>query len=296
MNIIPEKKVHCVNRERAQLAESPVWDIDKQHLYWIDIQGYTFNCFDPSTAENKSVKTSERISAFAIREQGGFVAATENGFQLYNQEKNILFPITNPEENKANNRFNDGRCDRAGRFWAGTMVEYGDTLPDASLYCLDQTFVCKKKYSNIILSNGLAWSPDNQTMYLADTRQPVVWAFDFDLDSGNVSNQRVFIEFGPKDGVPDGATVDTDGCYWLAKPRASQICRYTTSGKLDTVITLPVTKPTMCAFGGRTLNTLYITTNSYGFSPDELARQPLAGFLFAVDVSAQGIPEAKFQG
>tara|TARA_B100000029_G_C17445565_1_gene913106 strand:+ start:215 stop:1105 length:891 start_codon:yes stop_codon:yes gene_type:complete len=296
VNIIPKTRVQCVNRQRALLAESPVWDIGGQCLYWIDIEGRTFNCFNPVTSDNTSVATTERISAFAIREKGGFVVATENGFKLYNLETNIFSHIIDPEKDKPNNRFNDGRCDRMGRFWAGTMVEHGAILPDAGLYCLDQRFICKKKYSNVILSNGLAWSPDNQTMYLADTRQSIVWAFDFDIDTGNISNQRSFIEFGPRDGVPDGATVDTDGCYWLAMSRASQICRYTSSGKLDSTINLPVTKPTMCAFGGKTLNTLYVTTNSYGFSRTELISQPLAGSLFAIELSAQGIAESKFLG
>jgi len=296
LHVIPQTKVQCVNHQRALLGESPVWSVDEACLYWVDIESFSFNRFDPSTSKNTAVDTSERISAFAIRKKGGFVVATEHGFQFFNQHQNKLSPITDPEKNKPNNRFNDGRCDRAGRFWSGTMVEKGNSFPDASLYCLDLSNSCQKKYDGLILANGLAWSPDNQTMYLADTRRPIVWAFDFDLDGGNISNQRIFLEFGPEDGVPDGATVDTDGCYWLAKPRVSQICRYTNAGKLDIVIELPVTKPTMCAFGGPNFNTLYITTNSSGFSEAELAIQPLAGCLFAIDVTAQGLPEAKFLG
>jgi sugar lactone lactonase YvrE len=176
------------------------------------------------------------------------------------------------------------------------MVEKGNQTPDAGLYCIDGNLTYMKKHEEIILANGLAWSPDNRTLYLADTRHPVVWAFDFDIDSGDISNQRIFIEFGINDGVPDGATVDTDGCYWLAQPRSSQICRYTPEGRIDTIIELPVSKPTMCAFGGPSLNTLYITTNSLGFSKKELENQPLAGSLLGLEIKAQGLPEPKFIG
>ena len=296
MNIISQSKVECVDRRRALLGESPVWNEEEASLYWVDIEGYTFNRFDPSKSETTFTNTTERISALAIRDKGGFAVATENGFKLFNNEKNELTSIVDPEKDKPDNRFNDGRCDRAGRFWSGTMVEGGNLSAEASLYCLDHNLICKKKYDNLTLANGLAWSPDDQTMYLADTRYPVVWVFDFDIDSGRIFNQRIFLEFGPEDGVPDGATVDTDSCYWLATPRSSKICRYTSAGELDTVIKLPVTKPTMCAFGGPNFNTLYITTSSYGLSESELATQPLAGCLLAVEVTAQGLPEAKFLG
>ena len=296
MYVISQSKVQCVNQKRSLLGESPVWSEAEECLYWVDIEGLSFNRFEPSTSKYTSLGTPERISAFAIRKIGGFVVASENGFKLLDQNKSKLVPIIDPESTKPNNRFNDGRCDRAGRFWSGTMVEKGNLVPNASLYSLNCNNVCEKKYDNLILSNGLAWSPDDKTMYLADTRHPVVWAFDFDLNSGHISNQRVFLEFTARDGVPDGATVDTDGCYWLAQPHASQVCRYTSSGRLDTIIKLPVTKPTMCAFGGSNFDTLYITTNSYGFSEEELANQPLAGCLFAVEVAAQGLPEAQFLG
>ena len=296
MQIISKSKVQCIYRNRALLAESPVWSENEECLYWVDIEGRTFNRFDPNKSKNIAINTGIRVSALALRRTGGFIVATETGFQLYNSTENSFTPIGDPENNKPNNRFNDGRCDRAGRFWAGTMVEKGNQTPDAGLYCIDGDLTYMKKHEEIILANGLAWSPDNRTLYLADTRHPVVWAFDFDIDSGEISNQRIFIEFGITDGVPDGATVDTDGCYWLAQPRSSQICRYTPEGRIDTVIELPVSKPTMCAFGGPSLNTLYITTNSLGFSEKELENQPLAGSLLGLEVKAQGLPEPKFIG
>jgi sugar lactone lactonase YvrE len=296
MQIIPKSALECIYLNRALLGESPVWNEEENCLYWVDIEGQTFNRFDPTTSKNIAINTEIRVSAIAQRELGGCIVATEVGFQFYNPTENKFTPIVDPEKNKPNNRFNDGRCDRAGRFWAGTMIEKGDQIPDAALYCIDKNLACTKKNKNLILANGLAWSPNNQTMYLADTRHPIVWAFDFDMDNGDIFNQRPFIEFGVKDGVPDGATIDTDGCYWLAQPRASQICRYTPDGRKDTVIELPVSKPTMCAFGGSNLNVLYITTNSFGFSEEELKEQPLAGSLLGLELNAQGLPEPKFIG
>jgi sugar lactone lactonase YvrE len=296
MKIISKSEIECVHNERAQLGESPVWSEAHNCLYWIDIEGYTFNSFDPNKGYNHSKDTAIRFGSFALREDDSFVVATEFGFQLYHFHKNSLTPLTNPESNKPNNRFNDGRCDRAGRFWAGTMVEKGPPINDASLYSLNKNLNCKKKYTGFGLANGLAWSPDNKIMYFADTRLPVVWAFDFNLASGDIFNKRVFIEFGNEDGVPDGATIDVDGCYWLTQPRAAKICRYTPRGKVDTVIRLPVTKPTMCAFGGPSLKTLYVTTSSFGLSEAEMAIQPLAGSLLAIELQTQGIPEPRFIG
>jgi sugar lactone lactonase YvrE len=296
MYTIPKSKVQCVYNQRAQLGESPVWCAEHNCLYWIDIEGQTFNRFDPSTDHNYSVDTAIRFGSFALRINGGFVVATEFGFQLYDLVENNLKPLTNPEDDKPNNRFNDGRCDRAGRFWAGTMVEKGVQTPEGSLYSLDNNYSCTKKHTGFSLANGLAWSPNNKIMYFADTRLKVVWTFDFDLDNGDIFNKRIFIQLTNGDGVPDGATIDVDGCYWLTQPRAGKICRYTPDGKLDTVIELPIEKPTMCAFGGQNLKTLYVTTNSHKLTKEEIESQPQAGSLFAVDLESQGIPEPRFRG
>ncbi|MBT3992309.1 MAG: SMP-30/gluconolactonase/LRE family protein [Rhodospirillaceae bacterium] len=296
MHIIDKSRVDCVLSETAQLGECPVWHAEESCLYWTDIDGKTFNKFDPSSGQNTAIEVAERFGSFALREKGGFVVATENGFKLFDAKSNSLTAIDDPEGNKPNNRFNDGRCDRAGRFWAGTMVEKGEQVPDGGLYRLGADQSCHKMVEDIILANSLAWSPDNNTMYFSDTRAPMVWAYDFDLASGDISNQRNFIEFGEGDGVPDGAAVDSEGCFWLAQPRAWRICRYTPTGELDTLIHLPVSKPTMCAFGGPDLKTLYITSISTGLTAEELAPQPLAGGLFAIELDTQGLAEPKYAG
>ena len=295
VNLIRKSEVECVFSNRSLLGESPVWSSKDDCLFWLDIEGYSFNCFDPITRENIETKTNQRFCCMAIDSRGGFIVATENGFHKYNLHRNELTHITDPENDKPNNRFNDGKCDRAGRFWAGTMVEKGKQKNDASLYCLDSNYNCTKKYGGLILSNGIAWSPNDKVMYLADTRIPVVWAFDYDIQTASISNRRVFIEFDEDEGVPDGAAIDNLGGYWIAIPRTSQIRRYTDKGKIDTIIELPITKPTMCAFGGANLSTLYITSNSYQFTEKQLEEQPLAGSIFALNINYQGMPEPEFR-
>lgn len=295
VNLIRKSEVECVLNYRSLLGESPVWSRKDKCLFWVDIEGYSFNRFNPITRENIATKTNQRISCLAIDSNDGFIVATENGFHKYNPQSNKLSLITDPENNIPNNRFNDGKCDRAGRFWAGTMVQKG-LQKNASLYCLDNDYNCTKKYGGLILSNGIAWSPDDKVMYLADTRIPIVWAFDYDIQTADISNRRVFIEFDENEGVPDGAAIDNLGGYWIAVPRASQVRRYTDKGKIDTIIELPITKPTMCAFGGDGLTTIYITSNSYQFTKRQLEEQPLAGSIFALNLNYQGMPEPEFRG
>jgi len=296
MNTIPANQVECLLESQSKVGECPTWSIAEQCLYWIDIEGRLFHRWDPSSNSNQSWETPERFGSFGMCRNGSFVVASENGFYFYNHLNGDFAPITDPEASKPNNRFNDGRCDQAGRFWAGTMIDQGENIQDAALYCLDANGTATLKQDGIILANGLAWSPDNKTMYFADTRMAVVWAYDFDLDDAALSNRRVFIEFGEGDGVPDGATVDTDGCYWLTQPRSWTIKRYTPAGKVDTVIELPFERPTMCAFGGQDLQTLYITSLGEFLSEDEKVSRPLEGGLFKVEVEAQGLPEPHFEG
>ena len=296
MHTIPSSKVECLLESQSRVGECPTWNVEEQCLYWIDIEGILFHRWAPSSGTNESWETPERFGSFGLRKKGGFVVASENGFHFYDHLSGAFTLITDPENSKPNNRFNDGRCDRAGRFWAGSMIDRGENIQDAALYCLDTKGEATLKQDGIILANGLAWSPDNSTLYFADTRAPIVWAYDFDLEGATLSNRRVFIEFSEADGVPDGATVDTDGCYWLTQPRSWTIKRYTPAGKVDTVIELPFERPTMCAFGGPDLKTLYITSLGEFLNEDEKTNRPLEGGLFKVEVEAQGLPEPFFEG
>jgi L-arabinonolactonase len=288
-------EVKCVLAAKATTGECPVWNIEEQTLYWVDIQGKTLNRFDPATMENRNWIFPEDIGSFAFREKGGIVAAMRSGFAFFNLQSGQIEYLFNPEVDKPTNIFNDGKCDRAGRFWAGTLYEpHPRNQPVAALYRLDPDLSCYQMERGIGTSNCLAWSPDNRTMYFGDSRRRTVWAYDFEIESGAITNRRIFLDVSHL-GRPDGAAVDEAGGYWLAVFDSSRVFRFTSEGKLDLEIQLPVTQPTMVAFGGEHLDTLYVTSARIGLKDEQLAREPLAGGLFSIQVGFKGLPEPKFK-
>jgi sugar lactone lactonase YvrE len=196
---------------------------------------------------------------------------------------------------EAGSRLNDGRCAPGGRhFWVGSMVETLDR-PDAHLYRVDADGGTQTMVSGITCSNGLAWSPDGRTMYHADTLQGTVWAYDHDVNSGAISNKRVFFVVREGEGLPDGATVDAEGCYWSARYGGWRIVRHAPDGRELFVLKTPVQNPTMCAFAGDDLSTLVFTSARGSLDEEALRGQPDAGGVFAVDVAVSGLPEPDFQ-
>jgi sugar lactone lactonase YvrE len=238
----------------------------------------------------------ERIGCFAFRRSGGIIAGMQYGIAFVDLAETISirrvfeFELTNSES-----RFNDGRCDPAGRFWAGTMIETLDRRVGA-LYRFDPDGKCHLMVDNLICPNGLAFSPDGRILYHSDSRQDYVFAWDFDVRSGDIRNQRVFLAMDIQEGRPDGAAVDREGYYWICHVGGWHVSRYSPDGKIDRVIGLPVQRPTMCAFGGKDFDTLFITTASYPLSKTALAKQPLAGALFAINVGVRGLDEPFFAG
>ena len=204
--------------------------------------------------------------------------------------------IAEPERDRAGNRFNDGRCDARGRFFAGSMND-AEGAATGALWRLDPDRALTSIFSNITVSDGLAWSPDGRTMYSADSWTRRIDAFDYNLETGTPSNRRVFHETTDTSlGVPDGGAVDSEGCYWSARYFGSRVIRFTPDGLIDREIRLPVGRVTMCAFGGSDLRTLYITSARYKATSAELQREPLAGGLFAVNAGVAGLPEPSFAG
>ncbi len=201
--------------------------------------------------------------------------------------------VAAPERDIPGNRFNDGRCDRGGRFWAGTMSD-GPREPTGSLYRLDPDGSCESMRSGIVIPNSIAWSPDDRVMYFADTYVNTIWAYDFDLATGAMRNERVFADCSNQPGRPDGSCVDAEGCLWNAEYGGWRVVRYTPDAKIDRVIELPVSNPTCCCFGGKDFDTLYICTARQRLTPEQLAREPLAGGLFAARPGVRGLPEARF--
>jgi sugar lactone lactonase YvrE len=233
------------------------------------------------------------VGSIALRERRGLLAATKSGLHFLDVESGALEAKTHPETNLPDNRFNDGRCDRAGRFWAGTMSDV-KREPVGSLYRFDPDLTCTRLRNAVIIPNSLAWSPDGRTMYFADTNRHTIWCYDYDPSSGAASGERVFVDTG--DGRPDGSCVDSDGCLWNAEYGAWRVVRYTPQGKVDRTLDVPVANPTCCCFGGDDLGTLYVTTATQRLTPEDLARQPLAGSVLALRPGVRGLPESRFAG
>jgi sugar lactone lactonase YvrE len=274
------------------LGEGVIWDHRAQLVYWTNIRGPTLYRYDPVRTELLSVAVPEPLGSIALSQGTGLLLATKSG--LYAHRVGSEFrPLVRLDEAKPNNRCNDGRCDPAGRFWVGTMSDV-ERSPAGSLYCYAPSGELTTWQDNITIPNSLAWSPDGRRMYFADTWRNLIWAYDYDLASGVPSNQRIFFDTSGNPGSPDGSAVDSDGCLWNAEYGGGRIVRYRPDGSIDLTITLPVTQPTCVCFGGSDLRTLYITTAAQRLSAGDLARQPLAGSLLAVQVATQGVPEARF--
>lgn len=284
---------------RNTVGESPVWNIQEQSLYWVDIPARRLHSWQAANAQAQSWQADEMLACIACRADGqGWIGAMQSGiFELKPQLDGSLQTqlLAGVEHGQSGMRFNDGRCDRQGRFWAGSMLL--DMAAGASVGALYRFSdgQLSKQLDNFIVPNGLGFSPDGRTLYLSDSHSDVqlIWAFDYDIDSGTAHNRRVFVDMNAFAGRPDGAAVDQDGCYWICGNDAGLIHRFTPDGRLDRSLAVPVKKPTMCAFGGTDLSTLFVTS----IRPDgDLSDQPLAGGVFALQPGTKGLPEPMFRG
>jgi len=287
--------LRCALDVRASLGECPVWSTAEQALYWADINAPSLNRFDPATGGNRVMPMPSSIGSFALRKRGGFIVALRDGLWLARPDGTLERRVVEAPYDPAHHRFNDGRCDPQGRFFAGTMNEKRDS-PSAALYRIDTDFAITEIFANLTISNGLAWSPDGRTMYHADTPALTINAFDFDAASGMPSKRRVFARFEAETDRPDGAAVDSEGCYWIAFYRGGRVVRLSPAGKMLASFPLPAKCPTMCAFGGADFRTLYVTSARQQRDAEELARLPQSGGIFAMRVDVPGLPEPAFAG
>jgi sugar lactone lactonase YvrE len=285
----------CVLDIRASLGESPVWSIDEQVLYWVDINAPSLNRFDPATGDNVAMPMPASIGCFALRADGGFVVALRDGFWLATADGKLTRKVGNAPYDPAHHRFNDGRCDRRGRLFAGYMNEARDGAT-AALVRLDPDFTQTQVISGMTISNGLAWSPDGRTMYHADTPVRTVRAYAYEAGAAPPSNGRVFAKWDGETERPDGGAVDSAGNYWSAFYRGGQVLQISPLGDVIARYPVPAMCPTMCAFGGEDLRTLYVTSARQQRESDELARLPQSGGIFAMRVDTPGLPEARFLG
>ncbi|GGH03783.1 regucalcin-like protein [Parapedobacter pyrenivorans] len=270
--------------EFCTLGESPVWDDRLQRILWVDIiEGHVHEWY---TAARRHVMTHfpVKIGAIALIDDGAVIAASDEGFVFLDLRNRGVKRITDPESRLADNRFNDGKCDAVGRFWAGTMDEVTGKKGAGSLYSLDKDGRATRRVNNVTCSNGLAWSLDHQTLFYIDTGTHQVQAFDFELETGRIANPRAVIDIPESEGWPDGMTIDAAGMLWIAFWGGWKVARWNPyTGEKLSEIKLPVAQITSCTFGGKNLKDLYITSANIGLTDAERSAQRLAGSLFVVD-------------
>jgi sugar lactone lactonase YvrE len=275
----------------------PLWCERTSALWWVDVKAPALQSYEPGSGAHHRYELPGRTAgSWGFRKRGGMVMAMQDGLYSFEPHTRACERLVAVEAGKDGHRLNDGRCDRRGRFWVGSMHETYREEPRGSFYRIDPDLSANVSFDGILVPNSVAFSPDDRCMYFADTPLHRIWVFDFDLDAGRLSNRRLFADLSAQHGLPDGSTVDAEGCLWNAEYRGSRVVRYTPQGRIDRVVELPVTQPTSCAFGGSRLDTLYITTGAQRLTPEELEKQPLAGSLFAVNAGVQGITEPAFAG
>jgi sugar lactone lactonase YvrE len=274
------------------LGECPTWSEEDQSLHWIDVRGQALRCLNIESGAIRNCPMPEMVGCIAMRAAHEFLVALRSSIATFNPATGAFKTVAGPHAGIPNMRFNDGRCDRQGRFWVGSMNDV-TREPVGYLYRLDGNG-CVRMLDLVAVPNSLCWSPDGRTMYFSDGREPLIWAFAFDPATGTLTERREFARLAPGNSVPDGATVDDQGYVWSAIYGAGVINRYAPDGILDRVIEMPVSQPTSCAFGGPDLDTLFITTARQRLSQSELAAQPLAGALLAMRLDVRGLPEPKY--
>lgn len=290
--------IERVSETPAQLGECPVWSSSEQVLYWADIDGRRIHRHDPSTGSEESRELAGRPGSFVLTEQvGRLLVAVEHELVWLDWDSDTTETFIELEAGGTGNRLNDGRCDPAGRYIVGSM--YADTTANKTsgiLHRVSPDGSTESLLTDIGVTNGLGFDPDRGRMYFADTPTERVVVWDYDIETGARTNERIFLDYSNLDGKPDGACVDAEGCYWSASVYGWAIIRVTPDGAIDRRVELPVQKPSMPAFGGSDLSTLYVTTiGTGGTVPSEPGRHGFTpGDTLAIDVSVRGLPEPVF--
>jgi len=288
--------VECIINGADLLGEVPIWCERSRKLWWVDVRVPALQSLDLSSNEHRKYPLrGKTVGSWGLRELGGMIVSMEDGIHSFDPSTGAQERLVEIEADKSGHRLNEGRVDRRGRFWVGTMHD-SVREPIGNFYRVTPNFEVLKVFDGVNIPNSVVMSPDDRIMYFADTPANKIWVFDFDIDGGNISNRRIFRDLTGHPGAPDGSAMDADGCLWNAEYGGSRVVRYTPKGEIDRIIQLPVSQVTCCAFGGEKLDTLYITTASQKLAPEELVKQPLAGGLFAIMPGVTGLPEARFAG
>jgi len=288
-------KVEHIFSAQAQLGEGPLWSARHNCLYWLDLRANEIHRFFPDTGRDETTKMPQSVSSLVETTDGGTLGGMDDGLAFIDPVTGEFDIIDNPLPSK-DVRFNDGACDRRGRFWTGSMRRDQPYDPVCCLYMLETDLSVCEMDRGICLSNGIGFSPDDKVMYLSDSVQKTIFAYDFDLDAGSIVNRRAFFEVSEKGGYPDGLTVDSEGCIWLCHWDGWCITRIAPSGKEIARVEMPVPRPTSCHFGGSDLSTLFITSAISNLDAETHKKSPLSGDLFAVLPAVSGLPESTFAG
>ncbi|MBP0495417.1 SMP-30/gluconolactonase/LRE family protein [Pararoseomonas indoligenes] len=292
---LPQPEIEVVHEGADIVGESPMWHPLEGRLYWVDTRYPALQRLEADGTVRRWTMPSN-IGSFVFRRGGGVVAGLKQGFVTVDLETGAVTPVLDPEPDQPENRLNDGRCDRRGRYWCGSR-DPGDENPGGSLFRLSPDMACERMDTGFIVSNGMAFSPDDRTMIFGDSRGEVMWRYDLDIESGRIANRRVFLSTAGLPWRVDGATFDAEGYYWCALIGDGAIGRFDPEGRLDRIVRLPVSHPTMCNFGGPDLDVLYVTSGTVFLGEAERARQPLAGALLALHgLGVRGVPEPLFEG
>jgi sugar lactone lactonase YvrE len=277
------------------LGEGPLWCQLTNSLYWVDILESKVHRFDPAAGANRTWAVPEHVGTVVTRAKGGLTLALRGGFAHLNTGDGAITRLAQPAADKPHLRFNDGKCDPAGRFWAGTLA-YDEKPNQGSLYRLDPSGAITVMLEQVSISNGLAWDLARSRFYYIDSPTRTVAAFHYDHASGAITNRRVAVQATPEDGWPDGMAIDVEGKLWVAHWGGSQVIRWDPeTGKALARIRTPASQPSACAFGGPRLDRLYITSARVGMKPEQLAKEP-AGSLFVADPGIAGVAFAPFAG
>lgn len=278
------------------LGEGPVWDPSRNELLWVDIENKLLCFCDIVSGDIVQIEMESRIGTVALTNQPDmYLVALQSGIKLYNRKTGEYAELANPEKDLVNNRFNDGKCDPAGRFWIGSMSL--EAKPQAgSLYCLNGDSSISQKLINLTISNGLDWSIDQKKMYFIDTADAAVQCFDYDAASGSIKNQQAIISVPQEYGAPDGMCIDEEGMLWIAHWGGGNVsCWNPNSGELLTRIEVPAPQVTSCCFGGENLDTLYITSARIGMNEEQLKEYPQSGAVFQIKPGVRGGPSFRFK-
>jgi sugar lactone lactonase YvrE len=285
MTLVPIFQTHDV------LGEVPIWCERRQRLFWVDVRACWLRSWDHESGTVESTPMPDWIGSFALMEDDRFFLAARKSLLVFDPADHRFDVRHVFEADMPVNRANDGRADRQGRYWFGTLNNH-ERIPTGHLYVFDKGAVTHQQ-SGIIVPNALAWSPDGRTMYFADSWSGAIWAYDYDPETGMRSNQRELIGKDALPGIPDGATVDSEGCLWNARYGAGQVARITPDGKIDRVVEVPTRNLTAVALGGSDMRDLFVTSARQRMSANELAADQNAGAMFHMRVKTPGLPEPR---